>query len=91
MNPGGLRGPGQAAVLTAGDITLIRQVLCASYRVLDWAGQHAGPQYRDIEDAAVQAVAGEHRGPRWLPGAICLAIDYLDFASAAENPVNSEV
>ena len=92
MNPHRLRGPGEAAVLTAGDITLIRQVLSASYRVLHWAGQHAGPQYRDIENAAVQAAAGEHPSHQLaLPGAICLVIDCLDFASPAETQVTSEV
>jgi len=75
-----LRADHQAAVLPAEEITLIRQALAACSQVLTWAGQHAGPQFRDVVADAAEAAAGDRRSPGWLEYAVSLSIDYLDFA-----------
>jgi hypothetical protein len=79
-----LRQAHQDAVLTAQDITLIRQVLCTCAEVLDWAGQHGGPGYHQVLADLSQA-AGLSRAPGALAGQVALAIDVLDFAAPAER------
>jgi hypothetical protein len=79
-----LRRTHEDAVLTAEEITVIRQALAACSNVLTWAGQHAGPQFREIVAEITQA-AGRGRSPSGLAHDVNLAIDYLDFAPAARG------
>jgi hypothetical protein len=80
-----LRRPADDAVLTGEEVQLIRQALVTCSRVLTWAGEHAGPQFRDAVAGAAEAAAGERRCPGWLEYTVSLAIDYLDFAPAARG------
>jgi hypothetical protein len=77
-----LRQPGQDAVLTAEDITMIRRALSACADVLTWAGQHCGPGCCQ-ELADLSQAAGLSRAPGALAGRVALAIDILDFAAPA--------
>jgi hypothetical protein len=74
------------AVLTGEEIAVIRQALAACSKVLGWAAQHGGPQFRAAVTEASQP-AGLSRSPSGLAYDVSLAIDYLDFAPATgRNP-----
>jgi hypothetical protein len=77
-----LRHPDQDAVLTGEEAAMIRQALAACSRVLTWAGQYAGPQFRQAVADATEAAAGDRRSPSWLEYTVSLGIDLLDFAPA---------
>jgi hypothetical protein len=77
-----LRQPGQDAILFSDEVPVIRRALAACSRLLDWAEENGGPQFRDAVAQASEA-AGLSRSPSGLAYDISLAIDYLDFAPAA--------
>jgi hypothetical protein len=79
-----LRRPGQDAVLTSEEITMVRQVLVSCSHLLAWAGAHAGPEYHQAA-AQITAAAGRGRTAGELYYDACLAIDYLDFAAPARS------
>jgi hypothetical protein len=80
-----LRRAHDDAVLTAEEAAMIRQALAACASVLTWAGQHGSLQLETVVAEAAEA-AGLGRAPGALAYQVCLAIDYLDFASAARSP-----
>jgi hypothetical protein len=77
-----LRRAHQNAVLTAEEMTMIRQALAACSNVLSWAAQHGSLQLETVVTEAAEA-AGLGRSPGALACQVNLAIDYLDFAPAA--------
>jgi hypothetical protein len=77
-----IRKPADGAVLTGGDVLLIRQVLAACSRTLIWAQANCGPEFAEASGDISQA-AGLSRAPGDLAGQASLAIDILDFASPA--------
>ncbi|HTQ92251.1 MAG TPA: hypothetical protein VMK84_22435 [Streptosporangiaceae bacterium] len=79
-----LRRPGQDAVLSSEEITMVRQVLVSCSHLLAWAGAHGGPDYHQAA-AEITAAAGRGRTAGGLYYDACLAIDYLDFAAPAER------
>jgi hypothetical protein len=79
-----LRKTGQDAVLTSEEIAVIRRTLSACCAVLTWAGQHGGPEFREML-AEVTLAAEGNRSPGALACRVSLAIDYLDFAPAARS------
>ena len=79
-----LRHPHEDAVLPAGDVAFIRQVLVACSDLLAWAKANCGPQFEAAAQDAAEA-AGFSRAPGALAGEASLAIDYLDFAGAVGN------
>jgi hypothetical protein len=80
-----IRKPDDGAVLTAGDVLLIRQVLAACSRLLIWAQANCGREFAEASADMAQA-AGLSRAPGALAGQASLAIDILDFASPAQEP-----
>jgi hypothetical protein len=78
----GLRQPCQDAVLPAGDVAFIRQVLLACSDLLSRAKANCGPQFQEAAQDAAEA-AGFSRAPGALAGEVNLAIDVLDFSGAA--------
>jgi hypothetical protein len=78
------RAPGDI-ILSTDETSLIRTALATCTRLLTWAEQHTGPQFRDAVADATQATAGERNCPSHLHHDISLAIDYLDFAPAARK------
>ena len=79
-----LRRPGEDAVLTSEEITMVRQVLVSCSHLLAWAGAHAGPDYPQAA-AEITAAAGRGRTAGGLYYDVNLAIDYLDFAAPARS------
>jgi hypothetical protein len=79
-----LRRPGEDAVLTSEEITMVRQVLVSCSDLLAWAGAHAGPEYHEAA-ADITAAAGRGRTAGGLYADVNLAIDYLDFAAPAQS------
>jgi hypothetical protein len=79
-----LRRTDEDAVLTAGEIAMVRQVLSACSNVLTWAGRHGSLQLETVAAQAAEA-AGLGRSPGALACQVNLAIDYLDFAPAARS------
>jgi hypothetical protein len=79
-----LRLAHEDAILTGGEIAVIREALAACSHLLGWAGQHDDPQFRGAAAAATEA-AGLSRSPAGLAYHVSLAIDYLDFAPAARR------
>lgn len=79
-----LRRPGEDAVLTSEEITMVRQVLISCSHLLAWAGTHAGPAWHEAA-AEITAAAGRGRTAGGLYYDVNLAIDYLDFAAPARS------
>jgi hypothetical protein len=77
-----LRRGREDAIVAAEDATVIRRTLVACSKLLDWAGENGGPQFRDAVARASQA-AGLSRSPSGLAYDITLSIDYLDCAPSA--------
>ena len=77
-----LRRPHEDAVLSAGDVAFVRQVLVACSDLLAWAKANCGPQFEAAAQDAAEA-AGFSRAPGALAGEASLAIDVLDFSGAA--------
>ena len=77
-----LRRPGEDAVLTGEEITMVRQVLVSCSHLLAWAGAHAGPAWHEAA-AEITAAGGRGRTAGGLYYDVNLAIDYLDFAAPA--------
>jgi hypothetical protein len=79
-----LRRAGEGAMLTAGEVAMIRQALSACSDVLTWAGRHGSLQLETVV-AHVAETAGLGGSPGALACQVNLAIDYLDFAPAARS------
>ena len=77
-----LRRDHEDALVFAEDARVIRRTLVACSRLLDWAGENAGPEFREAVAAASQA-AGLSRSPSGLAYDISLSIDHLDFSPSA--------
>jgi hypothetical protein len=79
-----LRRPHEDAILTAGDMAMIRQLLVTCSDVLIWAGLHAGLDYcYAVMD--ITAAAGRSATAGGLVSDVNLAIDCLDFAEPARS------
>jgi L,D-peptidoglycan transpeptidase YkuD (ErfK/YbiS/YcfS/YnhG family) len=79
------RGPHRAVRLPAEQTEVIHAALTACCQVLYWAERHGTREFRAALEAATRAAAGGRtRGD--LRYDLCLAIDYLDFASPATAP-----
>jgi hypothetical protein len=79
-----LRRPGEDAVLTSEEITMVRAVLVSCSNLMAWAGAHAGPAWHEAA-AEITAAAGRGRTAGGLYYDVNLAIDYLDFAAPARS------
>lgn len=80
-----LRAPHDQAVLSAEEITLVRQVLADCSRLLTAAQDAAGPQVAALLAQATNTATANRRCPDGLIYYINLAIDYLDFAPPARR------
>ena len=78
------RQPDEDAVVAAADVAMIRQVLGACADLISWAEKNCGTEFAWAAGDAAEA-AGFSRAPGALAGQACLAIDILDFASAARR------
>ncbi len=70
------------AILLSEELPVIRQALAACSKLLAWAEENGGPQFREAVARASEA-AGTSRSPSGLAYDVSLSIDYLDFAPAA--------
>jgi hypothetical protein len=77
-----LRRDHEDALVFAEDARVIRRTLVACSKLLAWAEENAGPQFREAVAAASEA-AGLSRSPSGLAYDISLSIDHLDFSPSA--------
>jgi hypothetical protein len=77
-----LRRDHEDALVFAQDATMIRRTLVACSKLLAWAEDNGGPQFRDAVIQATEA-AGLGRSPSGLAYDVSLSIDYLDFSPSA--------
>ena len=70
------------AILLSQEIPVIRRALAACSKLLAWAEENGGPQFKEAVAEASEAT-GLSRSPSGLACDVSLAIDYLDFAGPA--------
>jgi hypothetical protein len=80
-----LRQPHEEAILSGGEIAMIRQVLADCSQLVERAQRDAGPAAGALLAKATRAATAARRGPDGMIYHINLAIDYLDYAPAARR------
>jgi hypothetical protein len=77
-----LRQSHEDALLFSEEVPVIRRSLAACSKLLAWAEDNGGPQFRQ---AVAEASGAAGLSPSGLAYEVSLSIDYLDFAPAARR------